>query len=206
MRSILLAAVFILSGTAQAAVVYTYTGNTYNIVGNNNYYEPSEPTPDPYDISMRVTGTLVMPEEFVYGYNHPAEGDVLSFSFSDGVNTLTNENSTLTFRNEFIVDTDGSFLSWGIEIVRYELAGNGSVQIRQSIRTFDYPDTFDSVQNFECKLFDGYACSAPYERVAQIESSSGTWIKSSVVPVPAAVWLFGSALAGLGWMRRKQVV
>lgn len=25
----------------------------------------------------------------------------------------------------------------------------------------------------------------------------------SAVPVPAAVWLFGSALAGLGWMRRK---
>jgi hypothetical protein len=28
----------------------------------------------------------------------------------------------------------------------------------------------------------------------------------SSVPVPAAVWLFGSALAGLGWMRRKQTV
>ena len=25
----------------------------------------------------------------------------------------------------------------------------------------------------------------------------------STVPVPAAVWLFGSALAGLGWMKRK---
>jgi hypothetical protein len=25
----------------------------------------------------------------------------------------------------------------------------------------------------------------------------------NAVPVPAAVWLFGSALAGLGWMRRK---
>jgi len=25
----------------------------------------------------------------------------------------------------------------------------------------------------------------------------------TAVPVPAAVWLFGSALAGLGWMRRK---
>ncbi len=24
------------------------------------------------------------------------------------------------------------------------------------------------------------------------------------VPIPAAVWLFGSALAGLGWLRRKQ--
>ena len=28
----------------------------------------------------------------------------------------------------------------------------------------------------------------------------------TAVPVPAAVWLFGSALAGLGWMRRKQAV
>jgi hypothetical protein len=27
---------------------------------------------------------------------------------------------------------------------------------------------------------------------------------SVAVPVPAAVWLFGSALAGLGWMRRRK--
>jgi hypothetical protein len=27
---------------------------------------------------------------------------------------------------------------------------------------------------------------------------------ATVIPVPAAVWLFGSALAGLGWLRRKQ--
>jgi len=31
-------------------------------------------------------------------------------------------------------------------------------------------------------------------------------INVSVVPIPAAVWLFGSAVAGLGWMRRKQTV
>lgn len=29
---------------------------------------------------------------------------------------------------------------------------------------------------------------------------------ASAVPIPAAVWLFGSALVGLGWMRRKQTV
>jgi hypothetical protein len=28
-------------------------------------------------------------------------------------------------------------------------------------------------------------------------------LKASTVPIPAAVWLFGSALAGLGWIRRK---
>jgi hypothetical protein len=27
---------------------------------------------------------------------------------------------------------------------------------------------------------------------------------ASIVPIPAAVWLFGSALAGLGWLRRRQ--
>ena len=31
-------------------------------------------------------------------------------------------------------------------------------------------------------------------------------VVSNVVPIPAAVWLFGSALAGLGWLRRKQTV
>jgi hypothetical protein len=30
------------------------------------------------------------------------------------------------------------------------------------------------------------------------------YLSSSAVPIPAAVWLFGSALAGLGWMRRKK--
>jgi len=28
--------------------------------------------------------------------------------------------------------------------------------------------------------------------------------QGNVVPIPAAVWLFGSALAGLGWLRRQQ--
>ncbi len=31
-------------------------------------------------------------------------------------------------------------------------------------------------------------------------------ISATVVPVPAAVWLFGSALAGLGWMIRRNCV
>jgi hypothetical protein len=30
-------------------------------------------------------------------------------------------------------------------------------------------------------------------------------VTASVVPIPAAAWLFGSALAGLGWIGRKRV-
>ena len=29
-------------------------------------------------------------------------------------------------------------------------------------------------------------------------------VNASVVPIPAAIWLFGSALVGFGWLRRKQ--
>jgi hypothetical protein len=31
-------------------------------------------------------------------------------------------------------------------------------------------------------------------------------VSQTVVPIPAAVWLFGPALLGLGWLRRKQIV
>jgi hypothetical protein len=52
----------------------------------------------------------------------------------------------------------------------------------------------------------GWESSATTVGLSQASSAdhdivSGTVV--SAVPVPAAVWLFGSALAGLGWMRRK---
>jgi len=39
-----------------------------------------------------------------------------------------------------------------------------------------------------------------FDHYSDIASGS---VVASVVPIPAAVWLFGSALAGLGWLRRR---
>ena len=60
------------------------------------------------------------------------------------------------------------------------------------------------------------ASSSTYygETFATLGITAGTYVSSwtgdtmtlQAVPIPAAVWLFGSALAGLGWLRRKQTV
>jgi hypothetical protein len=70
----------------------------------------------------------------------------------------------------------------------------------------------------------GYIEAGTYSIISRATGGSGytdenyNWITDSdrndfalrltktAVPAPAAVWLFGSALAGLGWMRRKQTV
>ena len=43
--------------------------------------------------------------------------------------------------------------------------------------------------------------SSPFQSVISVDNL----MVGSPVPVPAAVWLFGSALAGLGWVRRKRI-
>jgi len=55
------------------------------------------------------------------------------------------------------------------------------------------PDALGNYQ-FAISVTDGFF---PIESVA---------IEVNVVPVPAAVWLFGSALGILGWMRRRRTV
>jgi hypothetical protein len=58
---------------------------------------------------------------------------------------------------------------------------------------------FDRVTNLDC-LNGLYMFAREGSRVFIDD------VMITAVPVPAAVWLFGSALAGLGWMRRKTTV
>ena len=75
------------------------------------------------------------------------------------------------------------------------LAGGGSANLGVPVGTGDWLSLESVVFRAEGNGFGfGFA-------TVEIDN-----INVSAVPVPAAVWLFGSALAGLGWMRRKQTV
>jgi hypothetical protein len=57
--------------------------------------------------------------------------------------------------------------------------------------------------------FTGVASYATFDFTSEfgryiIDDFSGTFGCTENVPIPAAVWLFGSALGGLGWMRRRK--
>ena len=65
-----------------------------------------------------------------------------------------------------------------------------------------------------CSDASGSGCSAPFDGLIEWsgDNATGPLIAGSgaldwqlqAVPIPAAVWLFGSALAGLGWVKRRQ--
>jgi hypothetical protein len=92
---------------------------------------------------------------------------------------------------DLILDTDiDGFIS-----IDGLLAGGGAASLGVPVGTGDW-------LNLESVRFraEGNQWGPGY---ASVEVDN---IAINAVPIPAAVWLFGSALAGLGWLRRKSTV
>lgn len=78
-----------------------------------------------------------------------------------------------------------------------------------------FEDVTDSCTGSLCNLVGGLTLDADRYRIdgdlngtsftlrSQTSNNSVYTVNFSIVPVPAAVWLFGSALGLLGWMRRR---
>jgi hypothetical protein len=78
------------------------------------------------------------------------------------------------------------------------LSGGGTVQVDllagANLEAFSFDDSWSNLQSLEFSTSDLQGTGLGIK----LDS-----INVSTVPIPAAVWLFGSALAGLGWFRRK---
>jgi hypothetical protein len=186
-----------------------------------------------YESGMQITIELVFENELAANENYILESDggarsryssqlynsdnrLLSYTFSDGVNTIYKTGDEMDYQWDssawelswFHVNTDenGDILYWGLEAEYFDCGM--SITFCFSVDSSWGPDPVDwDEMNFgDHASYYRNLDSGEFSRGANVtDPTLGTW-SSTVVPIPAAVWLFGSALAGLGWMRRKQTV
>ena len=149
--------------------------------------------------------------------------DSLSTTFGDN----TGVDETSVFRGAFRVVYDGSLeaantFSVILELDRHFLYDPSMGNLLMQIELYSPHPNYDSDTDtyspffFQAVRNDGvtervYGSSG--DEVGQMDVDYNnllphygfvTQFKTSVVPIPAAVWLFGSALVSLGWMRRQQ--
>jgi len=137
-----------------------------------------------FDTTMRLTGTV----EFATPLPSSLFGEVfpISFSFNDGVNTFTEDNLTSS-RFGFATDVLGNIVGWEVQL-RNE-GGDPFLELSSEKTMLSGTDFI---------LF----IPAEGEPGILFGNPPGNW---SLVPIPPAVWLFGSGLLYLvGIARRKK--
>jgi len=203
MKRIFCLSVFLFAGPANAApVTYTFETSTYETVSG------------PYTTDMRITGTLVVDGPLTEGsytsYTTPFL-PILDWSYSDGVNVYDAGNAYNSLDIE--VDASGAITYWNISSRYFEYDhvnpyGPWEGAVGDSVASL-YITSRDGLSDRGitrvCSASENGTCTESYGPGGSGGVSKpeiGVW--TIAVPIPAAVWLFGSALAGLGWTRRTQ--
>jgi hypothetical protein len=94
---------FLLPLPLLADTVYSYTGPSY------------QTSSAPYAYPMNITGTMTLPTPLPPD-THGIAVHPTSFSFSDGVQTITNLNATYNFFSGFTTDENGNITSWIVTV------------------------------------------------------------------------------------------
>ena len=203
------------TGSAQAAIVgstsrYWYDSTPYDTVIDNADVHGS------YSTDMSMTAFFVMDFLILSDF----EGGnltnfVLAYEFSDGRNTLTPSNSIIEqfFIEQYNSNPSSGFIAPWITIHGFDDATNtGVVMSIAPYTSQSWTYVNDSMHvllaNSSPICLTGYGYSVPEcDIFASADSAyidyqyqSDSW--SFIVPIPAAAWLFGSALVGLGWFRK----
>ena len=192
---------WLMAFNVNASVIYYYTGNNFDSF-----------TGGMYDSSMSVSGYIEL-DDFLAPNLVNQNINPLSYSFTDGVSTLTNNDivpggSQDTF--QFYTNVTGSITMWDVRVSLRPVAPSelGDTSHYIKTRKEDTPFTHEIIDSGifgtcitlqapqECAVFNTSG--------GEIINEPGRWVISAV-PVPAAVWLFGSGLLGLiGVARRKK--
>jgi len=133
--------------------------------------------------------------DLLYGID--VTGDGSSIVFTESAVASVSELSAYSGVAMLFGLTDALTNSGGVTTL---LEGEGPGPLALLDNPSSIAGCIDGIDN--CQFTFGVYTTLDY----QVGPYTGGTLVGTVVPVPAAVWLFSSALAGLGWVKRKRTV
>jgi hypothetical protein len=161
-------------------MISVFTGSNFDIFSGSTF-QPGDHISGKvtFDSSLLDASGNGVVQSSLYSINQ-----LVSWQFQDGHNFFTNANDTYDWN--MVLDYSN------FEVVGWNIDPTANVTTEADIWT-------NSSQNTNISYYNGDSA------LASNGVSVANWTTISTVPVPAAVWLFGSALAGfVGFNRRKQ--
>jgi hypothetical protein len=185
-----------LSISVNAATVYTYTGHNLTTAFGN----PSYTLPD------HVSLTLTLDDALAADLGSPVNlVDVASLSgfhltMSSGSLNLDSSLHQQPLTTRVATDASGNISSWDFEwrIVHLKFgvsAGISTVGPGCELNDSNEIECFEGID----RAYDTFSGT-----LSGYSGPNGTWSVPSQVPLPAAAWLFGSALLGLAGFKGKK--
>lgn len=177
--------ILVLLMPARADTVYSYTGNPFTTGVTQN--GGLTPLPfGPFTANDSVSGSFTVPTPF--GPFEPLHLITpTSFSFTDGVDTITNLNSTLS-SFQIRTDASGHIMDWDIFadsnnafVDTSNIMGTGGDQGQET----DNQGHFAGAENLD---------------------DPGKWTVSTTVPEPSSLLLLASGAIGLAGVLRKRLL
>jgi hypothetical protein len=180
------------AGSASAATFVVEDGNVIQILGIELVFDDSSPQESGlYNVEfVNDTG--------ISQYGNPPTFDVILGE--DSVAVAAQIANAMTAEGGISGAGPNGDDIWYIPGVEYFDAIYGSAAIERTV--VNTPGEDDWIWD-TCRA-EGFADAECLAGVAANQADDVlTYARISVVPVPAAVWLFGSALGLLGWVRRR---
>jgi hypothetical protein len=190
-----------LSSNVFAMTTYGYTSSNFTNIVNDIAGNGS------YTTSMNVDGSFTVDTSLGGDLNNVDISSEAGFTFSffDGRTTISSSDTAST-ANRFLISTNssGEITGWDIDLGLNEATWTQPGDIRQTIVAFyDGALSNNGGEIIECANVDcDFSPNRDTGSILGVGVPNGEW---TVVPVPAAAWLFGSGLLGLvGMARRKK--